>query len=200
MGMEEYLSGGFLMSHLSSLSEGDVFCTGKHEWVVLEQFYGCTAVLHKDVLDNQMKFDEETNNWSNASLRKFLNSEFANEIITEVGRKNICNYASELVTDNGTEKYRMENYDIVSLLSCDNYRKYYKFIPKASKWWWTLTPVSSSAQRGENRLVRFADENGILNHCECNRVDGGVRPYCIFKSDTFVTTKFENEDILIRKI
>ena len=163
---------------LSTLKAGETFSTGDHEWVVLEQSGDTTAVIHKDCLEQLRRFDENSNNWITSEIRKWLNGEFAEEI----GEDNLIEHTPDLSTDDGTDAYGTCK-DKVSLISCGAYRKYRKFIPKTDKWYWTLTAVSSEEY---TRFVRFVGSYGTLNGSDVDGNIGGVRPFCIFKSNIYV--------------
>ena len=169
---------------LSTLKCGETCSTGKHEWVVLEQSGDTTAVLHKDVLEKLMKFDNDINNWVTSYLRDWLNDKFADEIMAEIGADNLVAHTPDLSTDDGSDSYSDSVKDKVSLLSCNSYRKYHKFIPKIDKWYWLLTALSSEVCQS---YVRDVSNDGTLDYINCSNDDGGVRPFCIFKSNILVS-------------
>lgn len=139
---------------LSTLKAGETFLTGNHEWVVLEQSGDTTAVIHKDVLKGYRRFDVKSNNWLTSELRKWLNNEFAKEIAEEVGENNLVEHTPDLSTDDGSDKYEYNGEkDKVSLLSCNSYRKYHKYIPKTDSWYWALTPLSTEVYMSYVRFV-----------------------------------------------
>ena len=170
---------------LSTLKAGETFKTGDHEWVVLEQSGDTTAVIHKDCLENLRHFDDNSNNWIASEIRNWLNIEFAKEIEDEIGADNLVEHTPDLSTDDGTLEYKKDNRkDKVSLISCNAYRKYRKFIPKTDKWYWTLTAYSSEV---DTFFVRYVDRGGALGY-DCVHISfGGVRPFCIFSSKIYVT-------------
>ena len=168
---------------LSTLKAGETFLTGDHEWVVLEQSGDTTAVIHKDCLEDLRRFDGNSNNWIISEIRKWLNSEFAEEIADEIGLENLVEHKPDLSPDDGTDKYGIAE-DIVSLISCNDYRKYRKFIPKTDKWYWTLTAYSSEV---DTSYVRYVYWSGSLDGDGVSNDSGGVRPFCIFKSNIYVS-------------
>lgn len=180
----EIFGAGYGKVKLSTLKAGETFSTGKHDWVVLEQSGDTTAVIHKDCLEDLRRFDANSNNWIKSEIRKWLNSEFAEEIVKEIGLENIVEHKPDLSTDDGTDKYGIAE-DMISLISCNNYRKYRKFIPKTDKWYWTLTALST--EDGNTSYVRCVYWYGTLNFYFVYFSDGGVRPFCIFKSNILVS-------------
>lgn len=173
---------------LSEVAVGDTFKVGKFEFIVLEQDEKNeeTKVLLKDFWKTA-KFDNSTNNYKNSSIRQELNDEFLNEIANEVGKNNIILHWVDLTADDGREDYNACN-DYISLLTCDDYRKYVYILDKyriTSDWWWLATPYSTSSN-GYNYTVRCVLRDGALNYGNCVYGDG-VRPFCIFKSGIFVS-------------
>ena len=173
---------------LSEVKVGDTFKVGKFEFIVLEQDEKNeeTEVLLKDFWTTT-KFDDDTNNYKNSSVRYKLNDEFLNEIANEVGKNNIIPHWVDLTADDGRGDYNACN-DYISLLTCEQYRKYVYIVDKyriTSNWWWLATPYSTGSN-GYDYTVRCVDIDGTLDDCDCS-CDGGVRPFCIFKSDIFVS-------------
>jgi hypothetical protein len=54
-------------------------------------------------------------------------------------------------------------------------------------WWWTLTPWST-AKRGYKYGIAVVCPSGRIGNYICDN-DGGVRPFCILKSNIFVSKK-----------
>ena len=174
---------------LSEVAMGDTFKVGKFEFIVLAQngVVGTTEVLLKD-LWKTTKFDDDTNDYKNSSIRKELNGEFLNELANEVGTINIIPHTVNLTADDGRKDYGMCD-DSVSLLTCDMYRKYVDVIDiyLIDNWWWLATPYSTSSN-GYDFTVCCVNLGGALgsSNCSCG-YDRGVRPFCILKSGIFVS-------------
>ena len=173
---------------LFQIASGDTFKVGNFEFIVLAQNHvlGTTEVLLIDFWKTT-KFDDSTNNYKNSSIRKKLNSDFYDELVNEVGTINIIPHTVNLTADDGRKDYGMCD-DSVSLLTCDMYRKYVDVIDKyriTSDWWWLATPCSTSSN-GYDYTVRCVLNDGTLYRYNCN-FDCGVRPFCILKSDIFVS-------------
>ena len=171
---------------LSEVKVGDTFKVGKFEFIVLEQDEKNeeTEVLLKDFWKTA-KFDDSTNNYKNSSIRKKLNSDFYDELVNEVGTINIIPHTVNLTADDGRKDYGMCD-DSVSLLTCDMYRKYVDIIDRylIDNWWWLATPYST--RDGYRFAVRCVNRDGALNDNYC--ISGYcVRPFCIFKSNIFVS-------------
>ena len=174
--------------YLFEIAAGDTFKVGKFEFIVLEQSraHDKTKVLLKDFWTTT-KFDDDTNDYKNSWIREKLNGEFLDELANEIGRNNIVLHTVDLTADDGRKDYSSCN-DCVSLLTCDMYRKYVDIIDKyriTSDWGWLATPCSTSSN-GYSFTVRCVYRDGTLFNYDCYYVNG-VRPFCIFKSDIFVS-------------
>ena len=172
---------------LFEIAAGDTFKVGNFEFIVLAQNHalGTTEVLLKDFWKTA-KFDDNINNYKNSSIRAELNSNFRDELANEIGTINIIPHTVNLTADDGRKDYGMCD-DSVSLLTCDMYRKYVDIIDKymiTSDWWWLATPYST--RDGYRYTVRCVNDDGTLCNGICN-YDYGVRPFCIFKSNIFVS-------------
>lgn len=160
---------------------GDTFELAGLSWKILDitdDGYMCLA----DRLEENMRFDSDSNNWKNSSLRKYLNEEFCQKLAGIVGNDNIISFARDLLSLDGQTEYD-SCLDKVSLLTVDEYRKYRGLIPNTDYWWWTCTPWSTSCNDVEttNAVVSPSGDFGYIS-CYCNC---GVRPFCIFSSSIF---------------
>ena len=157
------------------------------EWVVLNRTASKVMVLAKHRLFDRAFDTNESNNWSKSSLRKELNNfndkgfQRGFEHTENINKNDLVEFERDLTTDDGMTDYGKCK-DYISLISCEEYRKFRKLIPNADDWWWTLTGDSLVC----SHIVRIVYSNGTLNLY--NACDGnyGVRPLCILKSDTEV--------------
>lgn len=168
---------------LSSVKVGDII---NDKYIVLEHFEdGTTAVIRKDLLENNMEFGDSNNDWRESNVRKYLNDDYLKEIEKEFGEYNIVEHTTNLFSMDGFNDYGTCR-DKVGLLDIDQYRKYRKVLGKnMDNWWWLLTPDSTLSGWSALR-VRYVNGDGIVN---CNSYDylGAVRPFCIIKSSIFVS-------------
>lgn len=164
---------------LSALRAGDIF-KGKNgnEYIVCEQFLSCTAVVRKDVLDRSMAFGE-TNNWKNSKWRKYLNSEYYQEISDEFGKENINEHEVDLTSLDGYDDYGTVR-DKVSAMTIGRYRRYHKYIGNVSEWNYLSTPDSTPSGWSASG-VRCVDVGGCVNFAIC-RNDKALRPFFILNS------------------
>lgn len=160
---------------IKTLGKGQHFKCGEKEFVKLVALNGGYLCLAADVWFNACFDKSNSNNWATSSLRKELAARIG-ELIPD---ENLIPFDRDLTTDDGMTDYGTCT-DIVSLLTCDEYRKYRKFIPNCGKWHWTIT-----ADRLEfSHLVRFVYSVGNLDYYRASFGGFGVRPLCVLKSDT----------------
>ena len=171
---------------LVDIPAGETFKVGDLEFIVLEHHNGQTAILLKDFWKTDI-FDSKSNNYANSKIRKDLNKEFYKELKSLVGEDNIISHKVDLTSDDGRKDYGMVE-DYISLLTCDIYRKYVDTIDKyriTSDWWWLATAYSTESN-GYGSYVRCVYYGGTLRNDFCN-YRSGVRPFCILKSNIFIS-------------
>lgn len=177
----ETLEKKFGVTHIpKGLKIGDEFELADINWKILDitdAGYMCIG----DSLGDK-KFDENSSDWNESSLREYLNNEFYEKIAREVGRENIISFKRNLLSLDGQTEYG-ESDDFVSLLTVDEYRKYRKLIPNTGDWWWLVTPWSTPCNEYSKTATVVSPSGGIY----CYDCDGnsGVRPVCIFSSSIF---------------
>lgn len=166
---------------LKDLKIGDYFELSGLKWKVLdvtEKGYHCLAEIMKE----DMVFDSAFNDWTDSSLRKWLNNDFLSKLAEEIGEDNIVDFERDLFSLDGQTEYD-KCCDKVSLLNVDEYRKYRSLIPNAYEWWWLITPWSTKCNDISRLGLVVSPSGGI----DCNGCDDGrgVRPFCIFSSAIF---------------
>lgn len=174
------------IKQLSDFEPGDIVRFGEFEFIILEQGNTYTKLLFKDIW-KIAKFDDETNNFTNSEICRDLNSDFYEMMSETVGEKNIIKHNVNLISDDGRKDYGVCTCNI-SLLTCDMYREFVEIIDKyriTNNWWWLVTPYSTEAN-GYKYAVRCVSDYGTLNDDGC-RDNSGVRPFCILKSNIFVS-------------
>lgn len=169
---------------MSDIKAGDHFEYNGLEWVCLkvphlvEKNNAIFAVSAKII--NFMHFSTERrdgcNNWRTSSIRSWLNGEFRDKNF-ENGA--LLKQRSDLTADNGDDKYGVTE-DYITLISCDQYRRYRKLMPKYDDWVWTFTPHSCSV--GVASYVRGVSPSGELGGSGAGDTLG-VAPACLFDFD-----------------
>ena len=123
----------------------------------------------------EIPFDTNNHNdWRKSSLRRVLNTDF----LELLDKKHLVMQTSDLIADNGDKAYGTSE-DYVTILSCDQYRKYRDIVPLFEEWMWTLTPWSCNTSN--SNYVRNVDTTGYVNHSNANGSSGGA-PACLFSS------------------
>lgn len=122
----------------------------------------------------EIPFDTNNHNdWRKSSLRRVLNTDF----LELLDKKHLVMQTSDLIADNGDKAYGTSE-DYVTILSCDQYRKYRDIVPLFEEWMWTLTPWSCNTSYSVMCVVCPA--GGVSTStagCSC-----GVAPACLFSS------------------
>lgn len=161
---------------MRNIKAGDHFEYKGIEWVCLDVGNEAAFAVAAKIIAN-MPFSNESgsgcNNWRTSSLRKWLNGEFLDKNFDKGAL--LANF-STLTADNGDDKYGAVE-DYVTLLDCDQYRKYRKFMPKYDDWVWTLTPRSCTV--GDAFSVRNIIPSGELDSYFADNTYG-VAPACLF--------------------
>ena len=175
------LKGNCIKKNNKKLSIGDTFELVDLKWKILditEQGYVCLA----DKLDDTRRFDDDFNNWESSYLRNYLNTDFYNKLVDEIGEGNIVSFERDLLSLDGQTEYGKCE-DKVSLINVDEYRKYRSLIPNAEYWWWTITADSTKCN-DDSKWVTVVSPSGYFNYYFCSNIRG-VRPFCIFSSSIF---------------
>lgn len=166
----------------TGLKVGDTFELAGLNWKILDitdEGYMCLA----DRLTDKMMFDETSNDWVQSRLREYLNTEFVEKIVDEIGEENIISFKRDLLSLDGQTEYG-ECEDKVSLLTVDEYRKYRKLIPNTDVYWWWLVTPWSTACNDWGATVTAVSSSGTINDNICND-SNCVHPVCIFSSSIF---------------
>lgn len=123
----------------------------------------------------EIPFDTNNHNdWRKSSLRRVLNNDF----LELLDKKHLVMQTSDLIADNGDKAYGTSE-DYVTILSCDQYRKYRDIVPLFEEWMWTLTPWSCNTS--SSHTVRGVGTAGNVINYGANS-SCGVAPACLFSS------------------
>lgn len=124
----------------------------------------------------EVQFDTNNkNNWKISSLRRVLNNDF----LELLNKKHLVKQTSDLIADNGDKAYGTSE-DYVTILSCDQYRKYRDIVPLFEEWMWTLTPWSCNTSYAY--YVRGVGPAGAVSDGGASG-SSGVAPACLFSSE-----------------
>ena len=170
---------------LAEVQPGETFWIGQHEFVVLEQHDGSASAICRHLIGGEILFGK-SNCYENSAADKACNA-FADEVAGIVGKENLLRHTVDLTSDDGLKDYGSIERE-VSLLTADLYRRFVYILDlhNVDSWWWLSTPCST--KRHENdRWVKCVSPSGGLGDRSCGNGHNGVRPFCILKSDIFVS-------------
>ena len=172
---------------LSTLQPGETFPLVGHDFIVLQHDYlekGYTAVICKDLWAKNVKFGDSRD--YNQSKVKEIMDKAAEEIEKEVGVGNVLEHeilltSVDMQNEFGSCKCK------VRPISFDEAREFNDRLvnKELPDWYWTLTPWSI-VDRGYTYSMSVVSPSGRVNSGICIR-NCGVRPFCILKSNIFVS-------------
>lgn len=173
---------------LSELKPGDVFKIVKNDFIVLEQDVQnhTTNVISKDFMAENIVFDEDTRDYSKSNLKKVIEEDIQPIIEAEVGADNIVEHTVDLVSVDMQKEFEPCTCK-VRPITFDESRKYNDLIVnnELDDWWWTCTPWSTFDREWKYQ-VAVVSPSGYFDDYYCFNYDG-VRPFCILKSNIFVS-------------
>ena len=175
---------------LSTLEPGDTFKIGEHDFIVLEQCEDQTKVISKNFMLEDIKFDEDFRDYNSSNLKSIIESDILPIIERECGEDFIIEHEVDLTSvdmQNEFEPCKCK----VRPITFDEARKYNDLLVNddLDGYWWTCTPWSTEERGYRYSIVVVSPSGGIYrNFCYSY---GGVRPFCILKSNIFVS-KGEN--------
>ena len=169
---------------LSDIPVGETFKIGEYEWIVLDQFGDTTAVILKGLLYDNKAFGKK-NNYKNSYVDDMCN-DFGNKIAELIGDDNLIDHTVDLTSDDGLRDYGSVNRKM-SLLTANQYRLNVEILDKykPDAWWWLSTAFSTPTHNGSSfvKCVSPVGDIYISDYYDCV----GVRPFCILKSNIFVS-------------
>lgn len=178
---------------VGSLAPKSVFTYGGVSWVVLQRIGDGVLCLAEKILFQQAFDKDDYNNWEDSSLREHLNNAFLEKLIDAGAAETaFLPMITDLTADDGLKDYGTCE-DIISLISCQQYRQYRGIIPNADGWWWTCTAYSTKAN-GYSYYARYVNSDGTLGNVHACSGSGGVRPLCTLQSSILVSPTHIEED------
>lgn len=152
------------------------------KWKVLDKLEEGYLVIADEFYGKEREFDDNCNDWKSSDLRLELNADLKKKIEDELGEGSLVWFERDLFSLDGQTEYEKCK-DYVSLITVDEYRKYRKLLPNTDKWWWTLTPYSTSCNDDSRWLAVVAPSGDFYWNYYYDSL--GVRPVCIFSSSIF---------------
>lgn len=172
-------------SKLADIEASKTCNIGNYEFIVLEHLEnGETVLMLKDIL-KESRFGSN-NNYDGSDVDKICN-EFGKKISKIVGEENLCEYTLDLTAGNGMKCYGAIKRKC-SLINLDMLRKYgYILAEHSIKDWQWLATATGTEKWGTDYYAICLSPSGIINYISCVNYIVGVRPFCILKSDIFVS-------------
>lgn len=170
---------------LADYAAGDTCMIGSHEMIVLDhQDTGVTLLLRKDAL--QVMAFGKNNNYDGSDVDRVCN-EFAEELVEIVGEDNVVLHEVDLTADDGLKDYGKVSRK-ASLRTANMQRKYVEILDKyrLEVWEWLATAFSTPTHDPDN-WVKCVSPAGYIGTSGCGYSNSAVRPFCILKSDIFVS-------------
>ena len=125
--------------------------------------------VNNDIIEYKAFDNDNNNNWSVSSLRKYLNREY----LQRFSGLKLVPWTQDLTTDDGLKDYGSST-DLIFLLTDNQYRQYRQHMKRVDDWWWLITADSPI-----NNYARFVDSDGTLSDCNAYFGSDGVRPACV---------------------
>ena len=115
-----------------------------------------------------------------------MQEEILPKIVAAIGEESICTVKTDLTTLDGLKPYG-ELTSLISLPTLDFYRANVEIFDKYNpgRWWWLATPESTKPHDDPYWTICVSPSGDIING-GFNDVSG-VRPFCILKSNIFVS-------------
>ena len=169
---------------LSEIGEGETFKIGKYEFVLLEMLDDTAKVILKEPLYEEKEFGKN-NNYDGSDVDK-LCVEFSQEIETLIGKENLIEHEVDLTADDGLKCYGSIKRKM-SLITAQMYRKYVYTLDKYPvKLWWWLATAYSTKKHDDTSWIKCVSPNGNIFSINYH-FNIAVRPFCILKSNIFVS-------------
>ena len=171
---------------LSTLNPGEIFKIGEYDFMVLEQCEERTAVISKGFMAENVKFDEDSKNYKESNLKNVIENLIQPAIEVEVGSKNLIEHEVDLTSVDMQDEFGGFKCK-VRPITFDEARLYNNLLvnKNLNDWWWTCTPWSTEDREWKYSITVVAPA-GIVCHNRCY-YGNGVRPFCILKSNIFVS-------------
>lgn len=171
---------------LSELKPGEIFKIGDHDFIVLEHEESQTKVISKAFMDKNIVFDNNTRDYNKSNLKKIIETDIQPVIEDAVGTDNLVEHEVDLTSVDMQNEFG-SCICKVRPITFDEARRYNDMLVNndLGDWWWTCTPWSTN-ERGYRYSIAVVSSSGRIGGNDCN-FDYGVRPFCILKSNIFVS-------------
>ena len=170
-----------LTKNMVKLEAGMTFTFKGMQWIILDPDHegGVFAIMKTVWKDTPFNSAENNADWSKSTLRQ----DIIKNLLPILGEKNLLPHMTDMVCDNGDDRLGKVE-DKVFILSCDEYRKYRKYVPLFEEWMWTCTPWYVSPDSGNAHIPRNVGDGGHIYGYNAIYSCGAV-PACIFNPIIF---------------
>lgn len=161
------------------LRPGEEFVYNGIRFICLDVIDGNYLAITADCLCEKRfndNYNDGCNNWKTSTLRRFLNEDVLEE---HFDAKHLIKQTSDLTADNGDKAYGTCE-DYITLLTCDQYRKYRDYVPLFEECMWTLTPWRCDTGSADD--VRNVYPAGAISGSDAGS-SVGLAPVCLFNSN-----------------
>ena len=131
-------------------------------------------------------FDKNSRDYNTSNLKKVIETDIQPIIEKYVGADNIVEHEVDLTSVDMQTEFNSCKCK-VRPITFDEARKFNNLLVNddLDDWWWTCTPWSTE-KRGYKYSISVVSPSGGVDNGICNSNDG-VRPFCILKSNIFVS-------------
>ena len=158
---------------------------GEFDFLVLERSGDTVSMVLKGLYATGVQFGKN-NDFRGSNVQKICR-EFADKLADIVGADSIVEHTVDLTSDDGLKDYGAVK-EKVSLLTTNLYRRYVDVldIDRLKEYYWLVTPYSTPKHEGAE-WIKCVSPRGGISIGDCYDDSVGVRPFCILKSDIFVS-------------
>ena len=166
------------------IQDGETFQIAGIDFIKFPSKNGETPVVAKRIAFTSSFGDN--NDLRVSKVLKMLQDKFLPKIIGAIGEENLCTVKTDLTTMDGLKPYGVME-SLISLPTLDFYRENVEIFDQhnVDSWWWLATPCSTPTH-SDSSWVKCVSPSGIIINYFYN-FDCGVRPFCILKSNIFVS-------------
>ena len=154
-------------------------------YIVLKQMQDQTLIVSDNFMAENIRFDQKLTNYAESDLKVRIENNILPIVEADFGADNIIEHEADLTTvdmqrDFGTCKCK------VRPLTFDEAREFNDLLVKDDlpDWYWTCTPWSTKKRGWKYSLTVVSPAGSFFSFY---RNSCGVRPFCILKSNIFVS-------------
>ncbi len=167
--------------------DGTIAKIGEYKFIVLknDKTLNTVELLLKNTLGGDIVFGD-TCDFKTSNVKGILDT-FTKQVEEIVGADNLLTHNVDLTTLDGLKDYGRVKTKM-SLLTLAQYQEYVEILDRdiLGDWWWLATPWSAPKHNYE-KAVLCVSPRGDVNFNYGYGSGNGVRPFCVLKSNIFVS-------------